>query len=183
MVPRGTESQDVVIEICCKCLLNEEHVVPSGFSFEQLFQVLPWDLLLLVRIVLRSWIVLQLSYMEYFAGRELTGRLSFVVVAVFLNFNILFFFFSVGHFLFIYFKYLLIYLAELGLGCSTRGSSCILWDRSLQGTDSSCGVLASVVNLRRVGSWFHDQGSKPTSPIFYIHTILYTIYLHCKVDS
>lgn len=82
------------------CLLNEEHVVPSGFSFEQLFQVLPWDLLLLVRIVLRSWIVLQLSYMEYFAGRELTGRLGFVVVAVFLNFNILFFFFSVGHFLF-----------------------------------------------------------------------------------
>ena len=95
MVPGGTKSQDVAIEMCRKCLLNEEHVVPSGFSVEQLFQVLPWDLLLLVRIVLRSWIFLQLSYMEYFAGRELTGRLGFVVVAVFLNFNILFFFFLV----------------------------------------------------------------------------------------
>lgn len=61
MVPRGTRSQDVAIEMCCKCLLNEKDVVPSGFSFEQLFQVLPWDLLLLVTIVLRSWIFLQLS--------------------------------------------------------------------------------------------------------------------------
>ena len=104
MVPRGTKSQDVVIEICCKCLLNEEHVVPSGFSFEQLFQVLPWDLLLLVRIVLRSWIVLQLSYMEYFAGRELTGRLDFVVVAVFQT--LILFLKCRTFFCFIYFKYL-----------------------------------------------------------------------------
>ena len=39
-------------------------------------------------------------------------------------------------------KRIFIYLAASGLGWSTQDLHCIMWDLSLQGTNSSCGVWA-----------------------------------------